>query len=236
MQCCWLPHSSGHSVNSHGQVDGVSLTSATVNPGTGKPTEHPFIWSMDKGMRDLGTLGGTVAFPTSEEGITLNNRGEVVGQSYLEGDVVFHPFLWNGSKMIDLGTFGGTYGAANAINQAGDVVGFAQVTAGGTCRAFLWKKGKKINLGVVPGPHSSSAFSVNAHDDVVGGVCYGGGGGPVAWLWHNGKMHDLQKLVAPSRLHLTAAYYIADNGRIVATATLPNGHQRVVLLTPAGSQ
>ncbi len=158
-----------------------------------------------------------------------------MGQSNLAGDYAFHPFLWTGSKMIDLGTFGGTYGAANTLNQAGDVVVFAQVTAGGTCRAFLWKKGKKINLGVIPGASSSSAFSVNVHDDVVGGVCYDGGS-PVAWLWHKGKMHNLQKLVAPSALHLTAACYIADNGQIVATANLPNGHQHVVLLTPAGSR
>jgi probable HAF family extracellular repeat protein len=185
-------------------------------------------------MRDLGTLGGSAAFP-SENGVNLNDRGEVVGRSNISYDVAFHAFLWNGSRMLDLGTFGGTYSAANAINGAGDVGGFAQVTAGGTCRAFLWRHGRKINLGVASGQSSSNALSVNVRDQVVGGQCDNQDGStpPGAWLWERGVMRDLNKLVAPSPLHLTGASYIADNGDIAAVATLRNGHQHAVLLVPA---
>jgi len=221
------PDSTVDWVNNRGQVVGDSFTNARVNAATHLPTEHPFLWSKATGMRDLGTLGGTLATPKA-----LNDRGEVVGQSNVRYDTAFHAFLWNGSKMLDLGTFGGTYSAANAINQAGDVVGFAQVTAGGTCQAFLWRNGRKINLGVVPG-NSTSGTSVNARDQVVGGSCDDATTTTRGWLWEHGTMHDLNKLVAPSSLRLNGASHIDDQGRIVATGVLPNGRQRVVLLVPA---
>jgi probable HAF family extracellular repeat protein len=51
-------------------------------------------------MADLGTLGGTLGYPN-----TLNNRGQVVGQSNLAGDGVSHPFLWDEREGLkDLGT------------------------------------------------------------------------------------------------------------------------------------
>jgi probable HAF family extracellular repeat protein len=227
------PDSAASSVNSRGQVDGDSFTSAKINPITGIPTKHPFLWTRGRGMRDLGTLGGTAASPS--DGVNLNDRGEVVGQSKTSFDAAFHAFLWNGSKMLDLGTFGGTYSAANAINQAGDVVGFAQGTAYGTCRAFLWRNGRKINLGVASGQSSSNALSVNARDQVVGIQCFNQDGSvpPGAWLWERGVLRNLNMLVAPSALRLTGANYIADNGDIAAVATLRNGHQHAVLLVPA---
>jgi probable HAF family extracellular repeat protein len=224
------PDSTVDWVNNRGQVVGDSFTNARVNAATGIPTQHPFLWSKATGMRDLGTLGGTLAIPKA-----LNDRGEVVGESNLAGDHVFHAFLWTGSKMRDLGTFGGPYSAANAINQAGDVVGFAQASAFGNCHAFLWKNGAKIKLGVASGQSSSSATSVNARDQVVGGQCGNQDGSfpPGAWLWEHGAMHDLNTLVAPSSLRLNGANHIDDQGRIVATGVLPNGRQRVVLLVPA---
>jgi len=55
----------------------------------------------------------------------MNNRGWVVGQSNVAGDLTAHPFLWDGKKMMDLGTFGGDAGQANWLNEAGDIVGSA---------------------------------------------------------------------------------------------------------------
>jgi len=74
-------------------------------------------------MLDLGTLGGTLGSAAA-----LNNRGEVVGQSNLAGDLIFHPFLWTKSRgMQDLGTFGGDTGTTEWINDAGEVVGKADL-------------------------------------------------------------------------------------------------------------
>jgi len=71
-------------------------------------------------MRDLGTPGGTIGFAN-----WLNNAGDVAGTGDLAGDRRNHPFLWNGTKMIDLGTLGGANGAADL--------------ADGTHHAFLCK-------------------------------------------------------------------------------------------------
>ena len=71
-------------------------------------------------MRDLGTPGGTIGLAN-----WLNNAGDVAGTGDLAGDRRNHPFLWNGTKMIDLGTLGGANGAADL--------------ADGTHHAFLCK-------------------------------------------------------------------------------------------------
>src|SRR5215467_15812465 len=65
---------------------------------------------------DLGTLGGTGAFP-----LDMNNRGQVVGLSpttLVPGPLGLQidAFLWSGGTMHDLGTLGGTFSAGNAIN------------------------------------------------------------------------------------------------------------------------
>ena len=88
------PDAWGLFVNEGGQIAGWSLTNSTPNPvldacgfGTTFPTQDPFLWEKG-GMIDLGTLGGTCGYPTA-----LNNRGQVVGQSDLTGDIYLHAFF-----------------------------------------------------------------------------------------------------------------------------------------------
>jgi probable HAF family extracellular repeat protein len=71
-------------------------------------------------MIDLGTLGGTLGVAN-----WLNNRGQVVGQSNLAGDLTAHPFLWDRGSLKDLGTLGGTFGVATSVSDAGVIVGGA---------------------------------------------------------------------------------------------------------------
>jgi probable HAF family extracellular repeat protein len=215
-------------VNNLGQVTGVSYTNATVNPATGQPTEHPFLWENGK-MRDLGTLGGSV--PTFGGVNALNDRGEVVGQSDLTGDQSFHPFLWNGGQLLDLGTFGGNFGTANSLNAAGHVAGWATTPGNATAHGFLWKNGTITDLGTLPGQPCSFANSVNALDQVVGGSCTSGGN---VWLWEHGTLYDVNTLVAPSALRVTEALTINDRGEITGVGVLPNGDHHDFLLVPNG--
>jgi probable HAF family extracellular repeat protein len=155
----------------------------------------------------------------------MNNRGQVIGQSDLAGDLTYHPFLWSKSRgMQDLGTLGGNNGITNWINNLGDIAGKADVP-GPTPQnhdAVLWKKhgAQRIDLGVLPGDSCSNAYYVNARGQVVGTsesrvLCLLPTG-EHAFLWEDGgPMVDLNTLIpAGSSLRLTFAVAINDRGEI----------------------
>jgi probable HAF family extracellular repeat protein len=222
-------------VNERGQIAGTSYTNTTPNSvatlcGNGHvlPTQDPFLWEKDK-MTDLGTLGGTCGFPNA-----LNRQGQVVGQSYLPGDLTFHPFLWTKSGgMQDLGTFGGDNGQANAINDAGEVVGKADFPGSQLHDAFLWKNGTMTDLGNLG--KTSNAHHINSSGQIVGASRINDAGELRPFLWENGgPMVDLSTLVPPHPgVHLDGGdTWLNDRGEILVTGTLSNGDLHAFLLTP----
>jgi probable HAF family extracellular repeat protein len=218
------PDATMASLNAQGQIAGSSTTDSTPHAATGGlATIHPFIWQNGV-MRDLGTLGGTVA-----AAVSMNDAGEVVGNSNLAGDNSADPFLWNGTKMIDLGGFGGGFGQAQWINQRGDVAGFSFTTSG-TADGFLWRNGKLIDLPPLPGSVNAFPQEVNNLDQVVGETDDANGNPIVAALWAGGRTYDLNTLIAPSSLRLVSAGYIDEKGDIVGFGLLPDGTQREYLL------
>jgi probable HAF family extracellular repeat protein len=175
-------------------------------------------------MLDLGSLGGTDSEPTA-----LNQKGDVVGFSTLEGDLSSHPFLWSKGQLTDLGTLGGENGTTNWINDRGDIAGKADLSgpAPQNHDAVLWKNGKMIDLGVLPDDSCSNAYYVNSHRQVVGTsesreLC-SMGVGQHAFLWQQGgPMVDLNTLISPgSNLQLTYAVAINDRGEIAGFGVPP---------------
>jgi probable HAF family extracellular repeat protein len=215
-------------VNHTGQVAGMSYTNSVPNPTTGLPTFHPFLWEKDKGMRDLGSFGGTQVWQIGG----LNQKGQVVGSLTLPGDATFHPFLWDGKKLRDLGTFGGDMGYANWINDAGEIVGQAALPQDQTFHGFYWKNGTMNDLGVLPGDLFSDTSYINSKSQIVG-LSGNSLGLSRAVLWESGQVFDLNDAVRPgSEVMLSVALSINDSGEIAAIGQLPNSDQHAYLLIP----
>jgi probable HAF family extracellular repeat protein len=198
-------------INERGQVTGSSFTNSTPNSTTGLPTVDPFLWE-DGTMKNLGTLGGTLGFA-----MFLNNRGQVIGQSNLAGDVITHAFIWDDGVMTDLGTLGGNNSEAIWINDAGDVAGSADLLGSQIHDAVLWRKGKVHDLGTVAGDPCSRGRAINARGQVVGGSSDCANFLHAFLLEEGGPMLDLNTLIPPgSGLQLTNAFNINDRGEILA--------------------
>ena len=217
------PPAGNPSINESGQVAGSSFTNSIPNPVTGIPTLDPFLWEEGNGMTDLGTLGGTVGFPLS-----MNNRGQVAGNSNMPGDLTFHPFLWDKKNGIrDLGTLGGDFGTTDQINEAGDVVGKADLPGSQTHDGFLWRKGTMTDLGTLPGDPCTRANWINERRQIVGNSsdCIFA---LHAILWEaGGPAVDLNTLIPPnSSLQLMNALDINDRGEIAGLG-VPAGCQPV---------
>jgi len=171
----------------------------------------------------------------------LNERGEVVGGSLLRGDVLNHPFLWDGKNLIDL--TGPPFdpsqnGEARWINEAGDVIGGAGLnipcdSRGPQTHGFLWRNGVMTDLGGLPGTPNSEAQFINSAMQVVGESFTCEFSGPVAFLWENGSIVDLNRLISGnSQLFLYWSTFLSDSGEIAAYGSLANGDTHAVLLIP----
>ena len=229
-------------VNENGQVIGNSYVNSDPsavcgNPGFGYEALNTgaFLWQNGK-MINLGSLGGTCT-----NAIDLNNRGQVVGFSYLAGDQESHPFLWEAGRFIDLGTTGGHQALANHVNELGDVVGW-QTAVGHEeyFHAALWSHGQIIDLGYLSefGPNQCGIpLAINSRKQVVGlaalNCAFYDDSQIRAFLWEPGSsMRDLNTMISPSLgLQLTNAT-INESGEIAAFAFFPDGTYRPVLLIP----
>jgi probable HAF family extracellular repeat protein len=102
------PDGSANAINDRGQAAGGSGECAAFNPIflTNLQPLHALLWEDGKAI-DLGSLGGT-GHGNGIVALNLNNRGQVIGFSDLQGDANFHAFLWTRETgMQDLGTVPG---------------------------------------------------------------------------------------------------------------------------------
>ena len=109
-------------INDRGEVAGASLAK--------DGTVHPFIWTKQTGMRDLGAFSGAIVTGIPCCG-TLNNRGEAVGLT-VDKQFNMRAWLWRDQSKTDLnllvpGNSPLYLAAAFAINDYGQIVGQAIV-------------------------------------------------------------------------------------------------------------
>ncbi len=147
-------------------------------------------WSYPSDINDLGqvvggvegsiflwTPGGGVRFigDASSSAQSINNRGEIVGQSMTAAGEL-RAVLWSQDGAIhDLGALGGGWSIAYDINDLGQVVGMTSVPDG-FGQAFLWSAdGGMLNLGSFrpEGDYFTNAIgsyakSLNDRGDIVG--------------------------------------------------------------------
>jgi probable HAF family extracellular repeat protein len=112
-------------ISETGEVVGVSTTAAGI--------DEAFLWTRERGMRSLGTLGSDLG----SVGFGVNTHRRVVGLGTTAGELVL-PFLWTpAGGMRRLPTLGGDRGEAQDLNEFGQIVGTSR-TANDEIRATLW--------------------------------------------------------------------------------------------------
>jgi probable HAF family extracellular repeat protein len=225
-------------INDGGQIIGWSYTGANTegcNPST--PPLGSFIWDKEKGMRSVGSFGGTCTWAFG-----LNNHSQVVGWSAVTNNQYTRAFLSQNGSIQDLGgLIGGNSTFAFAVNEAGEAVGGGQVGGNSSpyFHAALWTQiGQITDLGTLADDPCSSATDINAQGQVVGGSislsqCLGEELYTRAFLWENGGIVDLNTLIpARSPLYLLYADHINDRGEIAGNGVDANGKNRAFLLLP----
>ncbi|HEX9061618.1 MAG TPA: X2-like carbohydrate binding domain-containing protein, partial [Clostridia bacterium] len=174
---------------------------------SGNKALHGFIWEDGK-KTDLGTLGGDDSFVKA-----INEKGQVIGESYLADNYTQHGFIWENGKMTDLGTLGGSQSGVRAINEKGQVIGWSDVAGNTSQHEFVWENGKMTDLSTPEGGELC-AVAINNNGQVVGWHQFKDNAGNTVqhgFIWQNGKITDLGTLGGD----YSDANAINDNGQVI---------------------
>ncbi|CAG0978341.1 hypothetical protein PHYC_01626 [Phycisphaerales bacterium] len=104
---------------------GAVVGSSNVLPANG--ASHAFMWTARDGMIDLGTVPGA----DESSAAAINNRGQVVGYSFLPIECRFEPFLWENGELQPLNELidpdsGWNVVSVGDINDRGEIAAIAR--------------------------------------------------------------------------------------------------------------
>jgi probable HAF family extracellular repeat protein len=240
------PHSSfssgGSIINPSGTAVGYASTS-TPDPAC---IDSPYCFIFHAGKYEHGVFSDVGSLPGGDNNSlpnAVNSSGVAVGWSGnglidpVTGVPAFVATVWTNGKVIDLGTFGGSFSLAGAINDRNQVVGLAEnnipdpFNFGGLAglpsptqwRATMWQNGRMRDLGTLEDGTESGATAVNEHGQIVGGsftnsVVNPSTGFPTLapFLWENGRMRNLGTLGGLSGI----ASVVNNRGQVTGNSNL----------------
>jgi probable HAF family extracellular repeat protein len=184
------------------------------------------LWTRDKGLADLGTLGGSTSFAAA-----IGTDGLVAGESTVRGSFPTHAFVWTrAGGMRDVGPRGAAQAGVRGMSANGHLYGVIFPRDGR--RAFSWTRERGMVVIGTLGGSESVANGGNNRRQVVGGSMTRNNEEFHAFIWTPKEgIVDLNRRLrhAPAGLVVGNAYAISDNGFIVAES-----NAGVVLLVPDG--
>lgn len=173
------------------------------------PGSYGILLDTNGEVTELGSLGGLFTFPAA-----INNRGEIVGMSYVVDFTPPHAFLYRDGQMMDLGTAGGKGSAATAINDAGEIVGYIDYPDS-VRHAMVYRNGRMQDIGTLGGAQAR-ALAINEAGVVVGTSNSTPLGGIQAFIYLDGLMLNLNSLIDPAAgVTLNEALAINRRGEIL---------------------
>jgi probable HAF family extracellular repeat protein len=210
--------SSAAAINDLGQVTGSAWRSDGAS--------RAFIWQRGVAMRDLGVLAGHVG----SNGSGINNLGQVVGYSDIEGDgSAYRAFRWTSATGMQVLAQPAPYSSSLAfdINDAGQTAGWAR-RPGNFLDPVVWTPGAPLEVISNPSgaPGSSSARAINA-SGIVAGQFASGVNQPQAFRY-NTVSNSLQ-LLGNLEGGRSEAHGINDAGWVVGESFDAGSRRRPVL-------
>ncbi len=208
------PFSAAMTVNSLGQVGGVSANAAANMHGV----------VLDGALQDVPPLAGD----TQSQVFAITDTERIIAVSYDLGEMASRGFFVQGGAVTPVGNL-----APRGGNSAGVVVGSAKrfdATLGWLDRAARWVGGALAEIGTLGGNYSY-AYDVNDAGWVVGGSSLAGETTRHAFVWIAGQMRDLGTLGGTN----SQAYAINGLGEIVGWANTAGGMPHAFLFTTDGA-
>jgi probable HAF family extracellular repeat protein len=163
-------------------------------------------------VADLGTFGAR----------DVNNKGQVVGYSYVSG-AGWHVFLSSAGTTTDLGILTGAFSQAGSINDSGVIAGWGDTLGQNHEFAFTYDGGTVTPINV-SGANYSYAYDINNSGLVVGKADLSGSQS-VGFLYEDGSVTKFDTFGWTS----STAASVNNQGKIVGYSSDADSNQHVFL-------